>query len=83
MVDYNKLKVVDLKAELEKRGLAAKGLKAQLVAALQEDDAKNGGGEVRRGLAEGPQSPTRARRAARARAQPGLPSGSRGLGPGV
>lgn len=40
MTDWNKLKVVDLKAELKRRGLAQTGLKPQLVARLAaaEDD---------------------------------------------
>ncbi|KAK8090959.1 hypothetical protein PG994_000464 [Apiospora phragmitis] len=38
--DYNKLKVVDLKAELKSRGLPTNGLKAELVARLE--DAESG-----------------------------------------
>ncbi|KAK7956945.1 uncharacterized protein PG986_006167 [Apiospora aurea] len=41
--DYNKLKVVDLRAELKSRGLPTNGLKAELVARLKE--AESGGTE--------------------------------------
>jgi len=37
-MDYSKLKVVDLKKILTERGLTTKGLKADLVKRLQEDD---------------------------------------------
>ncbi|MCJ1362079.1 hypothetical protein MMC16_001181 [Acarospora aff. strigata] len=40
MTDYSKLKVVDLKAELKKRGLPQTGLKQALVDRLNEADAK-------------------------------------------
>ena len=40
MTDYNKLTVVKLKEELEKRGLPKSGLKAALVERLNEDDAQ-------------------------------------------
>ncbi|KAI9875880.1 MAG: hypothetical protein M1830_007854 [Pleopsidium flavum] len=40
MTDYSKLKVVDLKAELKKRGLPQSGLKQALVDRLNEADAK-------------------------------------------
>lgn len=39
MVDYNKLKVTELKEELKKRGLPLTGLKAALVTRLTEADA--------------------------------------------
>ncbi|KAK8051237.1 hypothetical protein PG993_002622 [Apiospora rasikravindrae] len=37
--DYNKLKVVDLRAELKSRGLPTNGLKAELVARLEEAES--------------------------------------------
>jgi len=40
MADYSKLKVVDLKAELKKRGLPQSGLKQALVDRLSEADAR-------------------------------------------
>lgn len=42
MPDWNKLKVVDLKAELSKRGLPQTGLKAALVARLTEAENADG-----------------------------------------
>jgi hypothetical protein len=39
MVSFTKLKVVELKEELKKRGLATTGLKAVLLARLEEDEA--------------------------------------------
>lgn len=41
MADYSKLKVVDLKAELKKRGLPQTGLKQALVDRLSEADTRN------------------------------------------
>jgi hypothetical protein len=42
MTDWNKLKVVDLKAELKRRGLAQTGLKPQLVARLTAAENEEG-----------------------------------------
>jgi hypothetical protein len=42
MTDWNKVKVVDLKAELKKRGLAQTGLKPALVARLEEAENVEG-----------------------------------------
>jgi SAP domain-containing ribonucleoprotein len=44
MADYNALKVPDLKKLLSERGLVVSGNKADLIARLQEDDGKKGGG---------------------------------------
>jgi hypothetical protein len=40
MTDWNKLKVVDLKAELKRRGLPQGGLKQELISRLNEADAE-------------------------------------------
>jgi len=45
MTDWNKLKVVDLRAELKSRGLVQTGLKPALVARLQEADNVGDGSE--------------------------------------
>lgn len=44
MVDYSSQKVPDLKKLLSERGLVISGNKADLIARLQEDDAKKNGG---------------------------------------
>ncbi len=44
MADYSKEKVPDLKKLLQERGLVISGNKADLIARLQEDDAKKSGG---------------------------------------
>ncbi len=43
MADYTQLKVPDLKKILQERGLVISGNKADLIARLQEDDAKKAG----------------------------------------
>jgi hypothetical protein len=40
-ISYEEASVEDLKAELKERGLSASGSKADLVARLEEDDAKD------------------------------------------
>jgi hypothetical protein len=44
MADYDKLKVPELKKILQERGLVISGNKSDLIARLQEDDKKAGGG---------------------------------------
>ena len=44
MTDYSQLKVPDLKKILQERGLVISGNKADLIARLQENDKKSGGG---------------------------------------
>lgn len=43
MADYSQQKVPDLKKLLQERGLVVSGNKADLIARLQEDDAKKSG----------------------------------------
>jgi SAP domain-containing ribonucleoprotein len=43
MVDYNAMKVPDLKKLLGERSLPISGNKADLIARLQEDDSKKSG----------------------------------------
>ena len=43
-MDYSKQKVTELRDECRNRGLETSGLKAELVARLEEDDLNNGGG---------------------------------------
>ncbi|KAL4729325.1 hypothetical protein ACLX1H_003740 [Fusarium chlamydosporum] len=50
MTDWAKLKVVDLKAELKNRDLPQHGLKADLVARLEEADQETGEAEAREGV---------------------------------
>ena len=42
-MDYNKMKVAELRSELSKRGLETSGLKADLVQRLEDDDNEGGG----------------------------------------
>jgi len=44
MADYDKLKVPELKKILQERRLVISGNKSDLIARLQEDDKKSGGG---------------------------------------
>ncbi|KAK0109904.1 hypothetical protein ONS95_002575 [Cadophora gregata] len=52
MADYSAQKVPDLKKLLSERGLVISGNKADLIARLQEDDAKKNGGATASGAGE-------------------------------
>ncbi|KAH7409424.1 hypothetical protein BKA64DRAFT_664918 [Cadophora sp. MPI-SDFR-AT-0126] len=52
MADYSSQKVPDLKKLLSERGLVISGNKADLIARLQEDDAKKNGGAASSGAGE-------------------------------
>jgi hypothetical protein len=54
MTDWAKLKVVDLKAELKNRDLPQHGLKADLVARLEEADNEKGEPEAQENLEDAP-----------------------------
>ena len=54
MADYSKEKVPDLKKLLQERGLVISGNKADLIARLQEDDAKKAGSST--GISSLPQA---------------------------
>lgn len=51
-IDYKQLKVVELKAELDVRGLVKTGRKADLIQRLEESDAAMAQGEVEQEQAE-------------------------------